>query len=62
MQCELCGGVHGNQECPTIKSLTMLSEHVDYTGNAPQPQNNTYSNTYNPGWRNHLNFSWGNQG
>ncbi|XP_042401007.1 uncharacterized protein LOC121991043 [Zingiber officinale] len=27
-----------------------------------QRQNNPYSNTYNPGWRNHPNFScWGNQ-
>ncbi|MED6162704.1 hypothetical protein PIB30_073109 [Stylosanthes scabra] len=23
------------------------------------PQNDPYSNTYNPGWRNHPNFSWG---
>jgi len=23
----------------------------------PRPQNNPYSNTYNPGWRNHPNFS-----
>ncbi|XP_057452964.1 uncharacterized protein LOC130744823 [Lotus japonicus] len=25
------------------------------------PQNNPYSNTYNAGWRNHPNFSWGGQ-
>src|SRR5262249_48233221 len=25
------------------------------------PHNNPYSNTYNPGWRNHPNFSWSNQ-
>ncbi|XP_057425926.1 uncharacterized protein LOC130719321 [Lotus japonicus] len=25
------------------------------------PQNNPYSNTYNPGWRNHPNFSWRDQ-
>ena len=25
-----------------------------------QRQNNPYSNTYNPGWKNHLNFSWSN--
>ncbi|XP_050877207.1 uncharacterized protein LOC127080966 [Lathyrus oleraceus] len=24
-------------------------------------QNNPYSNTYNPGWKNHLNFSWKDQ-
>ena len=26
----------------------------------PPPQNNPYSNTYNPGWRNHPNFSYRN--
>ena len=31
-------------------------------GNNPQPQNNPYSTTYNAGWRNHPNFSWGSQG
>ena len=38
------------------------NEHVDYMGNAHRPQNNPYSNTYNLGWRNHPNFSWGGQG
>ena len=36
------------------------AEHVDYLGNPIRPQNNPYSNTYNPGWRNHPNFSWSN--
>src|SRR5262249_19608220 len=37
-------------------------EQVDYAGNFQRsPQNNPYSNTYNPGWRNHPNFSWSNQ-
>ena len=31
--------------------------YVDYVGSSSHPQNNPYSNTYNPGWRNHLNFS-----
>ena len=26
-----------------------------------QPQNNPYSNTYNPGWKQHPNFSWSDQ-
>ncbi|KAH9685728.1 hypothetical protein KPL70_014067 [Citrus sinensis] len=35
---------------------------VNYVGNFNrQPQNNPYSNTYNPGWKQHPNFSWGNQ-
>ena len=32
-------------------------EQVDYLGNLGRTQNNPYSNTYNPGWRNHPNFS-----
>ena len=38
MHCDLCGGVHGNQGCQEIKNHLMPSEHVDYMGNAPQPQ------------------------
>ena len=37
-------------------------ESVNFVGNYQRNQNNPYSNTYNPGWRNHPNFSWGNQG
>ena len=48
MQCDLCGGGHGNQECQAIKSLAMPTEHVDYIGNTSRPQNNPYYNTYNP--------------
>ena len=29
--------------------------------NQVNPQNNPYSTTYNPGWRNHPNFSYKNQ-
>ncbi|KAJ9159719.1 hypothetical protein P3X46_025198 [Hevea brasiliensis] len=40
------------------------SEQMNYVnngGNFNQRQpNNPYSNTYNPGWRNHPNFSWSN--
>ena len=32
-------------------------EQVDFV-NANRQQNNPYGNTYNPGWRNHRNFSW----
>ena len=35
---------------------------VNYVGNFNrQNQNNPYSNTYNPGWKKHLNFLWSNQ-
>ena len=62
MQCDLYGEGWGNQDYQAIKSLTMPNEHVDYMGNIPRLQNNPYNNTYNPGWRNHSNFPWGNQG
>ncbi|XP_057443914.1 uncharacterized protein LOC130736080 [Lotus japonicus] len=35
-----------------------FDEEVKAMGN---PQNNPYSNTYNPGWRNNPNFSWRDQ-
>ncbi|XP_050211523.1 uncharacterized protein LOC126661704 [Mercurialis annua] len=36
------------------------SEQVNYVGGQGQA-NDSYSNTYNPGWRNHPNFGWRNQ-
>ncbi|KAI4347750.1 hypothetical protein L6164_008533 [Bauhinia variegata] len=39
------------------EGIEEAAEEVNYVGN-----NNPYSNTYNPGWRNHSNFSWKNQG
>ena len=45
------------EQCPSNP------ESVNYIGNFNRGQNNPYSNSYNPGWRNHPNFSWGgNQG
>ena len=34
---------------------------VDFVGRHQNAQNNPYANTYNPGWRNHPNFSYRNQ-
>ncbi|MED6117901.1 hypothetical protein PIB30_114319, partial [Stylosanthes scabra] len=55
---------HDSQTCSFIMDDQSSSEQVNYVGNQPRPpQNNPYSNTYNPGRRNHPNFSWGgNQG
>ena len=48
---------HLMEQCPSNP------ESVNYIGNFNRGQNNPYSNSYNPGWRNHPNFSWGgNQG
>ena len=35
-------------------------EEVNFVGEFPnsQPRNDPYSNSYNPYWRNHPNFSW----
>jgi hypothetical protein len=45
--------------CPLYSSPDQ--EQANYVGqNNYPPKNNPYSNTYNPGWRNHPNFSWSN--
>src|SRR5262249_23743115 len=61
--CELCGTPgHKSVECQAGNPFAQPIEQVDYAGNFQRPpQNNPYSNTYNPGWRNHPNFSWSNQ-
>lgn len=47
--CVYYGGAHMYEDC----SANPVS--VNYVGN--NKYNNPYSNTYNPGWRNHLNLS-----
>ncbi|KAL5568453.1 hypothetical protein UlMin_025028 [Ulmus minor] len=53
--CVLCNGNHRFESCPSNPEL------VCYVGNMNR-NNNHFSNTYNPGWRQHPNFSWSNQG
>ncbi|QHN86254.1 Retrotransposon gag protein [Arachis hypogaea] len=36
-------------------------EEANYVGNQQRQSYDPHSNTYNPGWRNHPNFGWGNQ-
>ncbi|KAG8501669.1 hypothetical protein CXB51_004774 [Gossypium anomalum] len=61
MRCDSSeGGIH--TEYQSFNPSTE-EEQVHYMGNNnSRPQNNPYSNTYNAGWRNHPNFSWGGQG
>lgn len=62
--CDFCAGNHANVDfSDNIFSSFSSSWHeqVNYIGNPPRPQNNPYSQTYNLGWRNHPNFSWGNK-
>ncbi|KAJ9177189.1 hypothetical protein P3X46_012429 [Hevea brasiliensis] len=44
----------------SVLNQDFSSEQVDYVGNYNQrPGGNSFSTTYNPIWRNHPNFSWG---
>ncbi|XP_027156543.1 uncharacterized protein LOC113757463 [Coffea eugenioides] len=54
--CTTCGGDHDDSMCSSSEQIQYLNNY-----NRP-PQNNPYSNTYNPGWRNHPNFGWKDQG
>ncbi|XP_074346770.1 uncharacterized protein LOC141685577 [Apium graveolens] len=59
--CEICSVVGHNQNiCQFNPSgLAMEQSNVLYNQNQRQ-QYNPYSNTYNPGWRDHFNFSYRN--
>jgi len=51
--CELCGNPgHTAPECQILAGVAI--DQVNYA------QGNPYSNTYNPGWKNHPNFSYKN--
>lgn len=39
--------------------MSFVDETANYIGNYNRNQNNPYSNTYNPVWRNQPNFVWG---
>ncbi|KAL5837028.1 hypothetical protein ACOSQ3_014197 [Xanthoceras sorbifolium] len=59
--CFICGGVdHLAQVCPTLSEMRgVYEEQCNSLGTYRKPFS-PYSNTYNPGWRNHPNFSWKN--
>ena len=52
ISCEECGGGHATDSCPGNQ------ESVQFVANYNRQRNDPYSNVYNPGWRNHPNFSW----
>ncbi|KAJ8762772.1 hypothetical protein K2173_022901 [Erythroxylum novogranatense] len=59
--CEHCGGdSHASFECQVGNPFAQESEEAHYVGNYNRQRLDPYSNTYNPGWRNHPNFSWRN--
>jgi hypothetical protein len=56
--CSFCSSTtHQVNNCPTAVNYTDVSnEQVNAAFS--RSGNDPYSNTYNPGWRNHPNFSW----
>jgi hypothetical protein len=58
--CSFCySSMHQVNNCHTAVNYTDVSNEQVNTAFS-QPGNDPYSNTYNPGWRNHPNFSWKN--
>ncbi|XP_052299689.1 uncharacterized protein LOC127903072 [Citrus sinensis] len=56
LSCIYYGEEHDFDNCPRNPAS------VNYVANFNrQPQNNLYSNTYNPGWKQHPNFVWSSQ-
>jgi hypothetical protein len=50
---------HSTNDCPTLPSFKeCLHEQGHALNNFQRPNHNLYLQTYNPGWRNHPNFSW----
>lgn len=58
--CAICSSpTHPMQSCPSGAAFPeFLSEQVHAMNTFQKPGNNPYSNTYNPGWARHPNFSW----
>jgi hypothetical protein len=46
--------------CTDHLTVNYTFEQTNMLNNNFRPQNNPFSNTYNPRWRNHPNFSWRN--
>ena len=50
---------HFSEKCPQlIENGGWESANAIGFQNQNQPRNDPYSNTYNPGWRDHPNFKW----
>ncbi|PKI49941.1 hypothetical protein CRG98_029683 [Punica granatum] len=60
--CELCSRPHSTLECMSRNPLASPNgEQVNFVNNFQRGNQGLYSNTYNPWWRNHPNFSWRNE-
>lgn len=50
---------HVTKDFPTLPAFKeVLNEQVNACNSFFQQGNNPYSNTYNPGWKNHPNLKW----
>jgi hypothetical protein len=58
--CQICEtNEHSTNDCPTLPSFKeCLHEQAHALNSFQRPNYNPYLQTYNPGWRNHPNFSW----
>uniref|UniRef100_A0A2N9IGG3 Reverse transcriptase domain-containing protein n=1 Tax=Fagus sylvatica TaxID=28930 RepID=A0A2N9IGG3_FAGSY len=53
---------HATHECPTIPAFKeVLHDQANAMNTYKKPFQSPYAETYNPGWRNHPNFSWRNE-
>jgi hypothetical protein len=56
--CSVCASpMHQAHNCPLMTVFAEM-EQVNAFNNFQKPSSGPYSETYNPGWRNHPNFSW----
>jgi hypothetical protein len=56
--CFICASpMHQAQNCPSMTVFVEM-EQVNAFNNFQKPSSGPYSETYNPGWRNHPNFFW----
>jgi len=57
--CVLCDSQdHLIEQCPGLPIIKADQANVLNTFRKPNPNNNPFSETYNPGWQNHPNLSW----
>uniref|UniRef100_A0A2N9I131 RNA-directed DNA polymerase n=1 Tax=Fagus sylvatica TaxID=28930 RepID=A0A2N9I131_FAGSY len=58
--CTVCHNEHPIKDCPLLPNLVgIYEEQCGAIGNFKKPYS-PYSETYNPGWKNHPNFGWKN--
>jgi hypothetical protein len=51
--------IYETNDCPTLPSFKeCLHEQAHALKSFQRPIHSPYSQTYNPGWRNHPNFNW----